>query len=119
MSKGMITPIGRSFNEWFAVVFYRSGGSDSEIRQFDHSLFADQQIGSFDVPMNDPLWMQIDESIEYLFDVDGSELLWEEAIVSKNLCQRSTIDKLQHQVQMIGCDDQLDISDDVPVFKVL
>lgn len=73
-SKRFFTPVRCSCNRHVANVVRE--GCDSKVGEFDDALLGGKDVSTLDVPMDDTLVVQVDESIEDLGDICCSKVLW-------------------------------------------
>jgi hypothetical protein len=62
---------------------------NSEIRQLYHTLFRREDIRTLDIAMNDTLFMQVDEPLQDLIDVQRDEIFGEFSKILANAMQRT------------------------------
>lgn len=66
-------------------------GSHTEICEFDEAFFGGEDVGAFDITMDDTLFVEIVQSIEYLRHVDCNQVLWELAEILQNLVKGTVL----------------------------
>lgn len=74
-NKRYFTPVRCPCNRHVANIVRE--GRDSKVGEFDDAFLGGEDIGTFDVPMDDTLVVQVNESIEDLGDVCCSKVLWQ------------------------------------------
>lgn len=92
---------------------------DTEIGQLDQSFLCSEDVGTFDIAMDDTLFVEEDQSMKYLSNIQRHKILRKLAKVFAYLMERALFAVLQDNVQTVSRLDEAMIFDDIWVIQVL
>lgn len=76
-------------------------GGDTKVSELDSAVLRSQDIGTLNVTMYDPLFMQIDKAEQDLIDEHGYEMLWKYTECLADTSQRPIFAIFQNNVETV------------------
>ena len=95
-----LTPVRTADDFIVATCASRRGACDSEVRQLHASVFVRQDIGTFDVAVDNTLVVQVHQTFQNLRDVHGNQWFGKLAEALAYVVQRAILAKSRYTVSL-------------------
>lgn len=92
---------------------------NTKVGQLDQSLLGGEDVGTFDVPVNDTLFVKKDQTMQNLSDIQRHQVFRKLAKVFAYLMERALFAVLQDDVQTVGRLDEAVVFDNVGMIQIL